>query len=35
MANMVNAFAHGVFVRKTDTMLVLQVITNGDELWLA
>ena len=35
MANMVYTFAHGVFVRKTNPMLVLQVITNGDELWLA
>ena len=35
MANMVNTSAHDVFVRKTDAMLMSQVITNGDELWLA
>ena len=35
MANMVSTSAHVVFVRKADAMLMLQVITNGDEPWLA
>ena len=35
MANMVNTSGLAVFVRKTDAMLMLQVITNGDGPCLA
>ena len=35
MANMVNTSGHGVFIRKTEAMLMFQVITNGRGPWLA
>ena len=35
MANIFKTSGYGVFVQKTDAMLMLEVITNGDGPWLA